>query len=384
MLFAVACIPIFAVAFFAVNLDRSQSARVTIQSAIDAASLAGARMLEDSTRTDSDVAAIARAYFAAGVANVHGDVACPQPTVVINRAEASVRVSADCDLPVLLPLVMKREAMLVGAAAGARANLTKLDLAMMLDVSGSMSGQKLEDLKDAAQAAVNTLITPGTGERVRIGYVTYSTAVNAGSYAAAVRGPSYDPSTEPTCVSERDGWAAFRDDEPAVDAWIGGLATGCPTSTLMPLTSKVTDLTTAIEALTAGGYTAGHLGVAWSWYLIAPDWDDIWPTTARPLAYSEPDTIKAVILMTDGKFNTEYSTPEGKDTKAQAKELCKKMRAKGVRVFAVAFEAPESSKTLLKACAYEADQYFEAENGDELKAAYAEIAAKLNRLRVAE
>ena len=45
-----------------------------------------------------------------------------------------------------------------------RAAITKLDVAMMLDVSGSMKGDKLRDLKDAASDAIDMLVNDRTGD----------------------------------------------------------------------------------------------------------------------------------------------------------------------------------------------------------------------------
>ena len=148
---------------------------------------------------------------------------------------------------------------------------------------------------------------------------------------------------------------------------------------LLPLTDDLDEFNTEIDKLTAGGSTAGHLGVAWSWYLIAPAWKSIWPSESEPLAYTEPNTIKAVILMTDGKFNQSYESTMGNSNK-QAKKMCKKMRNENVRIYAVAFKAPESAKKTLKYCTGDDSLFFDAGNGAELLAAYDAIASQLSAL----
>ena len=188
----------------------------------------------------------------------------------------------------------------IAETSTASANISKLDLAMMLDVSGSMSGQKLNDLKDAANDAIDTLITARTGDRVRIAFNTYSTAVNVGDYAKKVKGSNYD-SKSPTrkCVTERDGISKFKDDAPASGKYMeeksystDGKYMSCPSSSLEPLTSNKSRLQKDIKGLKADGWTAGHLGIAWAWYLISPEWDKIWPTASKPLGYKENNTIK--------------------------------------------------------------------------------------------
>ncbi|MCR9195262.1 MAG: VWA domain-containing protein, partial [Hyphomonas sp.] len=148
---------------------------------------------------------------------------------------------------------------------------------------------------------------------------------------------------------------------------------------LLPLTYDLTAFDTAIDTLTAGGMTAGHLGVAWSWYLVAPEWDDIWPTASAPLSYTAPETVKAVVLMTDGQFNMSYDGGMG-DSNTQAKKMCGKMRDAGVRIYAVAFQAPTNAKNTLKNCTGDDSRFFDAGNGAELLAAYDAIASQLSQL----
>ena len=382
MIFALITVPILLVGAFAIDSSRHLSANQHLQSAIDAASLAGARALEDATKTDADIEAIAQGTYRANLLGAHGDVNCLDSTVTVNRTTGTVMVAASCKTPTLLGASLTREDMDSVSQSTARANITKLDLALMLDVSGSMDGAKLDDLKSAAKQAASTLITPSSGDRVRVSFVSYAAAVNAGVYGNAAQGlPANDDSDGDGLnkVSERSGSAAWKDDAPAMGKWVGDDAGSCPNSSLLPLTYDLTTFNTAIDSLTANGMTAGHLGIAWSWYLIAPDWDSIWPAASEPLDYTEPHSVKAVILMTDGKFNQWYEAPMG-DSNAQAKKMCQKMRDEDVRIYAVAFQAPTSAKNTLKNCTGDDSRFFDAGNGAELLAAYDAIASQLSAL----
>ncbi len=61
-------------------------------------------------------------------------------------------------------------------------------------------------------------------------------------------------------------------------------------------------LSSQIDALSAGGSTAGHIGLAWGWYLLSPNFSSILPAESQPADYEEPDVLKVVILMTDGSI----------------------------------------------------------------------------------
>jgi hypothetical protein len=80
----------------------------------------------------------------------------------------------------------------------------------------------------------------------------------------------------------------------------------------------------------AGGMTAGHLGIAWAWYLLSPEWDRVWPSDSAPRAYNDPDHMRVAIIMSDGEFNTSYESANG-GSEAQARELCDNMKAKGAQ-----------------------------------------------------
>lgn len=388
MLFALVFVPLLLLGAFAIDSSRHLSSNKHIQAAVDAASLAAARALEDATKSETDIINIAKDSYRANLLGMHNDVSCGDPTVTVNRVTGTVNVRAACKTPTMLGETLTRNDMDSINSATARANITKLDLALMLDVSGSMDGQKLTDLKTAAKDAAATLITDDSGDRVRISFVSYAGSVNAGEYGNPALGRStYDDSDgdglDKVCVSERTGTAAWKDDKPEIGRWVGDEAAICPDSTLLPLTYDLTKFNEEIDKLVADGLTAGHLGVAWSWYLLAPDWDNIWPTASKPLSYTEPDTVKAVILMTDGQFNTVYETAMG-DSNAQAKKMCEKMREKDVVIYAVAFQAPTEAKTTLKDCTANDARFFDAANGTELQAAYAAIASQLSALTLVD
>lgn len=216
-----------------------------------------------------------------------------------------------------------------------------------------------------------------------------------------------------TCVWERDGTDKFTDAAPGTGAYLahqqawfvadlddkdgGDWKVGhpnrvdhsrydgdeCRSAEPVELTNNRDTLNTYVTTLSAGGYTAGHLGVAWTWYLISEEWDHIFDGTAAPLAYSEPDSAKVVILMTDGAFNTEVFPDQGSSAE-QAEDLCDNMKAADIKVYAVALNAPTAGKEVLSYCASGTDYYFEPETAAELTDAYKAIATSISNLRISK
>ncbi len=216
-----------------------------------------------------------------------------------------------------------------------------------------------------------------------------------------------------TCVWEREGGEQFTDAPPAAgdylaaeSAWfhqfspdspdgewrVGYNENGerersvvsCPNATPVELTNHRDTLDNYVSRLSAKGYTAGHLGIAWTWYLISDRWDTVFDDTATPAAFTDPDVKKAVVLMTDGVFNAAGYLGEG-DSATQARTLCTEMKDKGIIVYAVAFRAPLDGQKVLRDCASNASStYFSANNRSGLKAVYKEIAVQLSDLRLSE
>lgn len=379
MIYVLTILVIMLLLGFALDMSRVQSKKVAIQSASDAAVIAGARMMENANATQAEVETFTREFFWSEVSTQD----CNEPGISVDIVDGVVELLTDCDLEMVFGGFAQLDTVKVQELSRAKASTTKLDLALMLDVSGSMGGAKLTALQDSAKLAINSLITDQTGERVRVGVASYATAVNLGMQSEEVRGLAHGTGGGHHCVSERTSSKAFDDDEPQVGHWMGNSATTCPTSSVFPITSNVAALEAHIDSLTAGGATAGHLGVAWSWYLISPDWTSWWPAASAPRQYNQPDVFKAVVLMTDGMFNTEYDSGLGTSAE-QALQLCENMRHLNVIVFAVAFEAPTAAETLLQNCTADPTRFFEAENSAELEAAYQSIASQLTNLALTE
>ncbi|HBN94547.1 MAG TPA: hypothetical protein DEB28_05335 [Hyphomonas sp.] len=233
-----------------------------------------------------------------------------------------------------------------------------------------------------------------------------------------------DSSATDTCVYERTGTYADSDAAPGSFAWIGagnprwnfydsdrdkyrgeneienGGANGstgaldfyyatCRATGPVPLTEDKAALTAHVNSMTANGGTAGHLGVAWGWYLLSPNWQNVWPETAKPWDYDEVNVTKAVILMTDGDFNTNHPSAS-KNSFRQAMDLCDAMKAEPskVQIYTVGFQVPSyvqttsDGQTIMEYCATSPSYAFDASSGDELKEVYREIAQSISDLRI--
>jgi hypothetical protein len=162
----------------------------------------------------------------------------------------------------------------------------------------------------------------------------------------------------------------------------------------MALSDDNSALKRAIARLRSGGSTAGHLGTAWAWYLVSPEWSPVWPSASRPVAYGDKKTIKAVVLMTDGVYNTfggqcdrgcSNTSAQARDSQRVAAELCRNMKDRSVKVYSIGFKLDDRrAETILRECASSALTFYRAENGDQLRQAFRQIAEDLLRLRLSQ
>jgi Flp pilus assembly protein TadG len=149
----------------------------------------------------------------------------------------------------------------------------------------------------------------------------------------------------------------------------------------MELNDNATQLKHYITGLYANGGTAGHQGIAWGWYLISPQWKDVFDNDAEPMPYNEPDSMKAMIIMTDGEFNSQLYSSQGGST-SQAEEVCDAIKEENILVYTIAFDAPEEGQDVLEYCASSPEFYFNATNGEELSQSYQAIATSISDLRI--
>jgi hypothetical protein len=307
-------------------------------------------------------------------------------TVSTNRITNMVELHASLKVPTTVSAVFGHEDMTVNVASVAVFDAKDVEVSMMLDVSGSMSGTKIADLKAAALDLVDILLPASNTEpKNRIAIAPFSTAVNAGALTPEVAN-SHDSRGRPwagagtECVTERRGANAFKDKSPSTTK-LRQRSESCPDTPVLPLTTSRDDLIDTINDLQAGGYTAGHLGVAWAWYLLSPEWADILDDSAGK-AYDDPEIQKVAILMTDGMFNNYYEGPNG-DAVTQARALCDSMKTEGVVIYTVGFQVPEDVVPTLQHCATSPSHFFSAEDGAQLRETFKTIANRLNGLRLA-
>lgn len=378
IMFGLTVLILVASSALALDTSRINRMQMRITSALDAAALATARELRLSSMSLAELQTLAANYFDANMRQVlQQEGRIEGFTVDVDRERSAVTLSTVAVLPTSIGRVFNVNEFRMELTASSIYSAKDIELGMMLDVSGSMSGRKIQALRDAAQDLAEIVLDTSHGPSLnKIAIAPYSTAVNADTYAQSATGVRKSHS----CVTERTGAQAFTDADP-FSAPLGRKTSSCAHSSIFPLTNDLNAVGAQIQSLTDGGMTAGHLGIAWAWYLISPKWESFWPSASAPRSYEDPEVMKAVIIMTDGEFNTAYESSNGNSQK-QSQKLCANIKSAGVTVFSVGFEAPNAALTILQQCASKSSYFFDARNDTELRDAFRRIANELTGLRL--
>ncbi|MEZ5775953.1 MAG: pilus assembly protein TadG-related protein [Hyphomicrobiaceae bacterium] len=389
ILFGLSCVLLVGLIGLGLDGSRAMGAQAKTASALDAAALAATRAIVSANLDDAEVEELANRFYHDNLLS-DGNMLADYGTldVQIDRDTRTIRLAVETHVPTLFGRIFGVKSIDFWTDTAATFNVHDIELGLALDLTGSMGGQKIADLRLAAGDLVDMLIPDnGAISDVKIGLAPYSAYVNAGTYAAFASGDAAPPSS---CMFERDTSEIYTDALPDTGDFLGvesdgrRVANNCPGVSIEPLTNNKQALHDKIDLFNAQGSTAGHIGLAWAWYMVSPTWASVWPEA--PKDYGTRNLTKAIVLMTDGVFNTQYVP--GATSSQQALEICDNIKAEGVLIYSVAFQAPGSAQTMLETCASTDENgdklYYDAANGTELRKAFKAIAVSLTNLRLAQ
>lgn len=495
VIFAVSLVLLAPLILGAIDVYMSSNQRARLQDALDAAALYAAR---STAATSEEIAVIGLRALNANLTEAErAKLVSTSFTLSDTRIVASAAMA-----PETLASDLWNHGNLSASTEVVRSS-NDVEVSLVLDITGSMSGTKITDLKAAATELVDIVVQDAqTPFYSKMAIVPYSNSVNVGSYAASLRGAvpaakgmtgatranpvtvtsashgfltgakvwingvngmtqlnnklftvaspttntfrlsgvdgsgynsyssggsiycttlgcgyynftnaSGSSTTFPisTCVSERTGAQKYTDASPSsapVGRVYDSTENPCPSATIVPLTSDKASLKSTIGSLAVGGSTAGHIGLAWGWYLVSPNFGYLWPSISQPAAYSASHLLKVVILMTDGAFNTAYcngviakdsGSGSGSASKhincnatngsafSQAQSLCSAMKAQGIIIYTVGFDVGSDvqAQSIMNSCATDAGHVYLPSSGEDLQTAFRAIGQDINSLRLA-
>ncbi len=319
----------------AVDYQRYELARADLQDALDRGVLAatnsktsydtsGGLSLEEQAKD------LIESYFASRNYRPEG----LGLTVAVNQTTYGRAIAATANEPLrtIFLRMMGVDTLNVSVQSGAIQAAPKLEIALVLDISGSMGwnstsapGTKLAQLKVAAKQFIDTVLAPDTEAQTLVSIVPFSQQVNLRSSFVAhynmTRHHTYSNCLEyrdlrfDTAAMPLNPGTAYRQSQHFID---GGTSSnrlyGCPknNNAITAYSNNAAALKSAIDALTVETWTATYMGMKWGTALMDP--------TSRPIvservsngqipsefagwphAWNDPTVRKITVVMSDGQ-----------------------------------------------------------------------------------
>lgn len=424
-----------------VDLMRSEMERTRLQNTVDRAVLAAADLDQE-----MDPEAVVTDYFEkSGLGSYLQSV-----TVDEGLNFRTVTAKAATKSPTRFMKFMGVPELNVPAVGTASERIANVEISLVLDISGSMSSNsKIENLRNAAKVFVDTVIRPETEDLVSLSLVPYSEHVNVGKpifdelktvhrheFSYCLEIPNTEFNNAKFDLSKRydqmqhfqwnyDGYNNDRSD------------TVCPRydyETIAPLSQNATALKSQIGKLQPRAGTSIFLGMKWATALLDPSFRPVINNLinaneidqeflGRPVAYDDIETLKTIILMTDGKndrshriadwaydsasdyvhwsnynfnwylsryvnsrdrkyyYEADYYTASTGDYLLG--NICDAAKDKGIVIWAIGFEVDDHGADEMRKCASTPSHFFRVE-GVQITEAFKSIARTINQLRLTQ
>ena len=393
VLVAAASIVLVGAAGLAFDSGRGYLIQARLSQAVDAAALAGGRSL--SVGGGGDYEAQILKYLKANLPETYMGVQIDTPKIKLSADGDQITVSASATIPTTLMRVMHVNDLKVSASSTVNREVKGLEVALVLDNSGSMSGSKMTDLKTSANLLLDILYGENeTVEDLFVSIVPFSGRSNL--VGATNVHPASPADPDLVCLDSRNAPHNTDDATPTeapFDHYSGSYSPPdsdyngrvCPEAAVLPLEQVKTTVKNAVTAMEARGCTRYDIGAVWGWRNLSEDWRGIWGSADLPLDYNDNTMDKAVIIMTDGE-----NTPScAGDSESQSQSetmfstVCADMKAKGIVVYTITFKLNDAdTNELFENCASGSERYFKSPSGEELESAFTIIANDLSTLRL--
>ena len=316
-----------------VDLMRGEATRTNLANTLDRCTLSAAALSQTLDREGVVRDCMTKAGIADQLASV---------TVTSGGNSAVVTATGRADTRPIFLHMLGIDEFYVGSLSKAEQSISNLEIVLVLDVSGSMTGTKLANLKIAADQFVDTILANDPNHRASISIVPYNAQVNIGPDLVSKfnithpNGVANDNCIEipasafnSLALSQTDpmpmmAYADINNTTDRINGFVLPTSTfavpnygsaSCKPSTVNVVRLPNNDgevLKAQIDALQAGGNTSITLGMKWGATLIDPSMRPVYtqfiaadkiPANIpnRPFAYDDANSMKIIVLMTDGE-----------------------------------------------------------------------------------
>ena len=434
ILFAIAVVPVISFVGAAIDYTRANSARSSMQAAMDSTSLMLAKDLQDGTINTSQITQKAEDYFKALYTNADAKSVTVNATYTAASGSGSkilINGAGKIDTS-FMRLVGIPDINFNTSTTSAWGN-NRMRVAMVLDNTGSMASDgKMPAMQTAAKSLIDQLsalakdpgdmyisVVPfakdvnfGTsyanqtymdwsiwdanagGTCSNTNYTTKKSCQDAGRTWTAAQTPDHSKWTG--CVTDRAQDYDTKNTIPTAgnaptrvvpEEYVSGSTKYCKTGSssylqpIVPLSYNWSTLKTSITNMQPTGNTNQGIGLAWGWLTLG---------AGAPFSAPAKDTAnytykEAIVLLSDG-LNTEnrFGT-NASQIDARQKILCDNAKAASITIYTVQVNTGgDPTSTVLQYCASGADKFFEVKQANQTLSVFNSIGQSLAKLRIAK
>lgn len=341
MIFALCLLPIFAVVGAAIDISRIHSAKIQMSTLLDQAVLASANLA--STEDPED---LIEDWMESQVAQFGYDGGDLQVNVTSSIALNSrdIRATASIKVPTLMMYMFNQDNTTIEVKAAAVQSITNIEIAMVLDISSSMRGQRLTSLKAASTDFIDIILTPSNQATTSINVVPFGGTVNIGDslfnkFAVLNTNPAtiVDPDDDDYDIGTAVETSPFRfsNGETCIEAiqddydtdMLPSFSRGqvpdfwrwwnnhpwCPEdqSAVYLNSNNATALKSHLNNMVLSDGTGMDIGTMWGLKVLSPSFrGELGGNFSdRPLDFNAQEVKKVMIIMTDGNI-TAQNRPE--------------------------------------------------------------------------
>ena len=395
-IFAIAIIPIIGLTGTAVDYSNANAARTSMQAALDATALTLSKEAQGLTQTQLNEKATQ--YFNASFHNNEAKNITVTPLLTTPQSGSfALNITASASVDLRFMRVFGQTSQPISSSSEVKWGIKKLELALVLDNTGSMaSSGKMTALKTASHNLLTTLKNAAKklGD-VKVSIIPFDVTVKPGTvykdeFWIDFNQNGISKSSWEGCVEDRDRTSGgvsvnnnTKDTTPDAGddhTWFPAVQCGSLVR-LMPLTdvfdsAGFTALNDKIDAMTPAGNTNTTIGLVWGWHSLNSNL----PLTQG--AAVAPDLDKVIIMLTDGDNTQDRWTTTGSQIDARMEMACSNVKAANIKIYTV--RVINGNASLLQACATNPTMYYDVQQASELNSVFTSIAQNLASLRISK
>lgn len=422
---ALLLLPMLVLAGGATDIARYEAHRAQLQDGIDRGVLAAAS-LSQTVRVEKTVEDYLKTLPFLDAVTLDFDYA-------LSLNVRSIKVSAQYEMPTgFLPLI-GINSLPMTVSAGAEERRSNLEISLMLDMSGSMrysepagAPTRISLLRPAAKAFIDAMLSPESMATTTISIVPYAGSVNPGATAFRLLGVprqhersscvefvAADYTNPNIAFTARTQLPHFTQNHTNQNDAVLGWP-WCPeeVSAITYLSNNAATLKARIDALKMFDGTGTAIGTNWGLLLLDPVQRPFVAKLAgadlvnnafagRPSAFNDPNTLKVIVLMTDGDISAQFRpkqyayprNPEGssgnteRESRTNARDrlyqVCNRAKANGVVVFTIGFQLTATGQTEMRNCAT-SESHFHNVQGLDIAGAFRSVATAIQKVRLTQ